>query len=50
MSRGVEHHPNMFLWLEFSERGSNFDGPRNPYLQILDSDVEVGHHLLLAGR
>jgi hypothetical protein len=50
MSCGVEHYSNMFLWLVFGERGSDFDGPRHPCLQILDSDVEVGHHLLLAGR
>ena len=46
----VEHHPNPGLGLKLSQASAALQGPRDARLQILDGDVKVHHHLLLATR
>lgn len=49
MTGGIEHHPNVILWLEVGEDGSGFDRPRHTGVEVVDTDIEVDHHLLFTG-
>ncbi|MEY2415421.1 MAG: hypothetical protein QOH53_755, partial [Ilumatobacteraceae bacterium] len=46
MSCGVEHDPDIVLWLVIAEPGSDFAGKGDALVEVLDGDVEVHHHLL----
>ena len=51
MSCRVEHDPNIVLWLVIGETWLRvLAGERHAFLEVLDGDVEMDHHLLLAGR
>ena len=46
----VEHDPDIVLWLMIAEPGSDLAGKGHAFVEVLDGDVEMHHHLLLAGR
>lgn len=50
MACGVEHHPDLFLWLMVDESGAGIIGLLDCGVEILDRDVEMHHHLLLTGH
>src|SRR5215470_13342456 len=45
---GVEEDPDPFLGLELGEGGPRGGGVRAGGLEVVDLDVQVGHHLLVA--
>src|SRR5713226_1652048 len=46
----VEHHADVLLELVLRKPGSRFSSPGHALIEVLDGDVEMHHHLLLARR
>lgn len=44
----VEHDADTFRWRVLGERDTRFECRRDPRVEILDCDVDVEHHLLVA--
>jgi hypothetical protein len=43
----IEHDPNGLLWLVFSKRCSRLKCLGDSGIEVVDSYIEVNHHLLL---
>jgi len=49
MTRRVDHHPYQFLRLIGGQPGAGGEGMCHRFVEIVDFEVEVNHHLLFGG-